>query len=386
MKSRLFLAAFLTFVALAALPGQDADAPDSGLFPLSLLLDAAVSGEIPWQPDWPSAMPPDSFVLNSGRAAALTLVLPAGYLGAASDDSGDPDTAGAGMAEDGAEEDAVETAEGEAGAAGDEAEGEAVVEYRLVRDGAGRFVEFPFFVNGFLCQATAEYADDGPGEARKISLDNPAMPDPWEFEFLEYRQGAPTLARISHGGAWYFVAPEYLETRANETWYDAQGAAQGFFALKYRLQDGARRLVSTERRSDQDELILAYDYNSAGRVSGISAPEGEYAALYNAAARPRYWERPGETYVLQWDEQGLLVRISGRLRDEASPDETSGDETGGAAEPREIDIRYEYTLDEQGNWIERRETFFARRFGRLVPDSEGTIRRTINYGDEEHGE
>jgi hypothetical protein len=341
MKFRPFLAAFFTLAVAFVLPGQED--PDSGLFPLSLLLDAAACGEVPWSPDWPAAAPPDGFALIAGRAAALTLVLPKAYVDAA------PGGAGGGTAEDGAGEEA------------------ATVEYRLVRNEAGLFLEFPFFVNGVLYQAAAEYGEEG--EARKIALDNPAAPDPWEFEFLEYRQGAPTLARISHGGSWYFVAPEYLEKRTNETWYDAEGLAQGFFALEYRLQDGARRLASTDRRSDEDELVLVYDYNSAGRVSGISAPEGEYAALYNAAARPRYWERPGSASTLQWNEQGFLTRITGVFQDET------------AAEPRRIDIRYDYALDERGNWIERRETSFVRRFGRLVPDSTGTIRRTITYGD-----
>jgi hypothetical protein len=349
MKSRPFLVALLTFAVVSALPGQDA--PDSGLFPLSLLLEAAASGEPPWRPDWPAALPPDGFALISGRAAVLTLVLPAGYL--------DAPPGGSGGAP--------------AGTAEEDAGGEAAAEYRLVRDAAGRFVEFPFFVNGILYQARAEYGGAGPAAASKITLDNPAAPDPWEFEFLEYRQGAPALARISHSGTWYFVAPEYLETRTNETWHNAEGLAQGFFALEYRLENGERRLVSSDRRSDQDELIMAYDYNSAGRVSGISAPEGEYAALYNAAARPRYWERAGDAYALQWDEQGLLAGITG-----AAQGETAG-------EPRRIDIRYEYTLDEQGNWIERRETSFVRRFGRLVPDSNGTIRRMISYGGEEYG-
>jgi hypothetical protein len=129
-----------------------------------------------------------------------------------------------------------------------------------------------------------------------------------------------------------------------------------------------------DRRSDQDQAILTYDYNSAGRVSGISAPEGEYAALYNAAAWPRYWERPGGAYTLQWNEQGFLIRIAG-----VSQAET-------AAEPQQIDIRYDYALDGQGNWIERRETSFARLFGRLVPQSETTIRRIISYRDREDDE
>jgi hypothetical protein len=354
MKSRLFLLAFLTFTALAALPGQEEaatdDAPDSGLFPLSLLLDTALSGESPWRPDWPAAMPPDGFAPGAGRALALTLVLPAGYLDTApGGDSGDA---------------AAETA-------GEDAGGEAAVEYRLVRDGAGRFLEFPFFVNGALCQAKVEYDDAGATGTKKITLDNPAAPDPWEFEFLEYREGKPALARIGHGGSWYFAAPEYLETRTNETWYDADGLAQGFFSLEYRLEDGARRLVSTDSRSDQDEAIVVYDYNSAGRISGISASGGEYAALYNAAARPRHWERPGEAYALQWDEKGLLARLTGMVQGE----------TGADTEPRQIDMRYDYTLDERGNWIERRETSFARRFGRLVPQSETAIYRIISYGD-----
>jgi YD repeat-containing protein len=293
-------------------------------------------------------MPPDGFALVSGRAIALTLVLPAGYLdgppGGAPDDA--PDGGSGGAAEDG---------------------GEGAVEYRLVRDGAGRFVEFPFLVNGVWYQASAEYGDAGPA-ARKILLDNPGAPDPWEFELLEYREGAPALARIGHDGAWYFAALEYLETRTRETWYDAEGLPQGFFSLEYRLEDGERRLAAVNSRSDQEERILAYDYNSAGRVSGMSAPEGEHTALYNAAARPRYWERPGGAFTLQWDEQGFLVRIVGESRD------------GEAAEPRQIDIRYEYTLDAGGNWIERRETPFVRRFGRLVPGPETAIQRIINYG------
>jgi YD repeat-containing protein len=398
MKLRLFLTALLLLGTFSALTGQDAAAPESGLFPLSLLLDATVSGESPWRPDWPAAMPPDAFTLLSGRASALTLILPAGYLdappgGAPDGAGGTNETAGAngtagapgGMGGANGATGANGTS-GTNGAAGENEtageDGEAALEYRLVRDRAGRFAEFPFSVNGGLCQARIEYEDSfaapsGRPEARQIILDNPAEPDPWEFEILEYRQGAPSLVRSSHGGTWSFVAPEYLETRTNETWYDAGGLAQGFFALEYRLQDdGAKRLVSLDSRSDQDERVLAYNYNSAGRISGISAPEGKYTALYNAAAQPRYWERPDGAYALQWNEQGFLVRLAGLFRDE----------TGAAGEDRRIEVRYEYTLDERGNWIERRETSFVQRFDRLVPESSTAIRRAIHYGDNEDGE
>jgi YD repeat-containing protein len=320
-------------------------------------------------------MPPDGFVLAAGRAEALTLVLPAGYL------DGVPGAAPEDEAPDGASGGALDGAAPNGGAADGTAEdgGEAAVEYRLARDAAGRFVAFPLLVNGVFYQAVAEY--DGEGPASKIALGNPAeaaadpgVPQdpgefPWEFEFLEYRDGKPAVARINNGGTWLFAAPEYRETQTSETWYDAEGRAQGFFALEYRLEEGARRLVSTDRRSDGDGSLLAYRYNSAGRISGISAPEGEYTALYNAAALPRYWERPEGVYALQWDERGFLVRLTGELRDETG--------TG----PRQIDIRYEYTLDERGNWIERRETSFVRLFGRLIPQSTAAIRRIIDYGE-----
>jgi hypothetical protein len=369
MKFRPFVLAFLSFQAFSVLSGQE-DAGFSGLFPLSPLLDAAVSGESPWRPDWPAAMPPDGFVLVAGRAEALTLVLPAGYLDGAPGGVLDGGALDGGVSGDGASGGGVLDGGTSGNVAGDgtaDGGGEAAVEYRLVRDAAGRFVAFPLLVNGAFYQAEAEYNDEG--RAGKIALDNPAAADPWGFEFLEYREGKPAVARINNGGTWRFAAPEYRETQTTETWYDAEGRAQGFFALEYRLEEGARRLVATDNRSDGDEILLAYRYNSAGRISGISAPEGEYTALYNAAARPRYWERPEGGYALQWDEQGFLVRLTGELRDE----------TGAGS--RQIDIRYEYTLDERGNWIERRETSFARRFGRLVPESSAAIRRVIVYGE-----
>jgi YD repeat-containing protein len=355
MQFRPFVLALLGFQALSALSGQE-EAGKPVLFPLSPLLDAAVSGESPWRPDWPAAMPPDGFVLATGRAEALTLVLPAGYL----------DGVPGGAAENGADSGAAENGGGE-----------AALEYRLVRDAEGRFLAFPLPLNGAFCQAEAAY--DGEGRAVKIALNNPAAgaaaadlwdsQNPWEYEFLEYREGKPAVARINHGGAWSFAAPEYRETQTGETWYDAEGRALGFFALKYRLEGGTRRLVSTDSRSDGGGTLLAYRYNSAGRISGISAPEGEYTALYNAAALPRYWERPEGSYTLQWDQAGFLVRLTGVL-----------EPTGAETDPQQIDIRYEYTLDERGNWIERRETSFIRRFGRLVPESEAAIRRIIRYG------
>ncbi|WP_010261011.1 hypothetical protein [Treponema primitia] len=359
MKFRYPLVTCLFFAALSFLPGQEAAPPDSadqsGPFPLSLLLEAALAGDIPWRPDWPAAMPPDGFSLNSGQVLSLTLTLPAGFLDPTPSEASGDTPAAAGTIP-----------------AGDDADGETSVEYRIIRNADGRLLEFPFFLNGNFYQVGVHYDTADPVLIRKITLDNPASQDPgentFEFEFLEYRQEEPSLVRIKLGETWYFVAPEYLERRVNETWYDPEGLAQAFFSLEYRAVEGKKRLFSIDSRSDQGQAILVYEYNSAGRISGISALDGEYAALYTAAAQVRYWERPEGNYTLQWDEKGFLVRMTGVL-------------TGDSSAPQQSDIRYEYTLDERGNWTERREISFARLFGRLVPNSETVIHRTISYGD-----
>jgi hypothetical protein len=271
-------------------------------------------------------MPPDSFTLTAGQARSLTLTLP----------------------------------DGEA----------ATVEYRITRDAGGRFREFPFYRGGAFYQAAVFYDDTEPERISKITLDNPAGSDPgesgdstWDFEFLEYHGDDPSLARINAGGTWYFAALEYLNRQANETWYDPDGLAQAFFSLRYREASthGGKKLVSIESRSGEGETILVYDYDSAGRISSL----GLTSALYTAAARPRYWERPEGTYTLQWDEQGFLARQTAVLK----------------PEEQELDIQYAYTLDEHVNWTERRAISRTRHFGRMVPDAEVVIRRSITYGD-----
>jgi hypothetical protein len=153
--------------------------------------------------------------------------------------------------------------------------------------------------------------------------------------------------------------------------------------------------------SSGEEFAEVYHYDSMGNISGIVTSAGEYAALYAGKGRPRYWERfvspgpdarPGvlpaegqpETipdalsgepassatqgfnhFSFQWNEEGLLVRLTG-----GGPG--SGDVT-------ETDVRYEYVRDERGNWIERRDTPMIRRSGFLVPGPAERLIRRIEY-------
>jgi hypothetical protein len=85
---------------------------------------------------------------------------------------------------------------------------------------------------------------------------------------------------------------------------------------------------------------------------------------------PRYWERrpvseadEAGNFSLQWDEANFLVRIRGEPENSGSF----------------VDYRYEYELDEKGNWIERRETRMIRAFDLLVPSPGITIKRVLEY-------
>ncbi|MDR0312211.1 MAG: hypothetical protein LBI14_01290, partial [Treponema sp.] len=94
---------------------------------------------------------------------------------------------------------------------------------------------------------------------------------------------------------------------------------------------------------------------------------GIYSVHYINEDLPRYWNRQypeaeAEFYSLQWDMIGLLVR----LREEQS---------GGA------DSRYEYVIDSRGNWIERQEIKMIAINGLLVPTQGQTVKRIIEYGE-----
>jgi hypothetical protein len=251
-------------------------------------------------------------------------------------------------------------------------------EYRLRRGETGGWVEFPVLLQGNFYQAQSVF--DTPGAVSKIII---LTGEPWELEILACAGGRPSLIRIIHGGRTYFTVLQYQDRRVSETWYDQEGTAAAVFFLEYTVSGGGEELRSLRALKDSGEETEEYDYDNRGNISALNSPRGEFSALYTSDHRPRYWERrplvppegetagaapePGtvpetrETYVLQWDNRGLLVRITG----------TAGTEP--------VDLRYEYTPDEWGNWIERREIRMLRRFGVLVPAPGPEFRRTIEY-------
>ena len=291
------------------------------------LLEAAGGADLSWRPHWPPETPPDAFTLPGG-VSSLTLELDGG-------------------------------------------------EYR-VRAADGAPAEFPVYFEGRWRPGTLSPGPGGgPGTLRV------AAEVPLEIVFLEYDADAgPLLARVTRGDTVYFTVLYRGSGGISETWYDQDGKALAFVDSRSDPGGPVRRRTFVDLSTGVEEETRR-DYDGAGNITEISSPGGNFSALYDRRGRPRYWERrvpaeaespgdpaaPGEgeggtreSYVLQWDQRGFLVRMTG----------TAGEEP--------VDYRYEYTLDERGNWTERREIRMIRRFGLLTPVPGPVVKRIIEYG------
>ena len=337
----MFLAFFFPVLALQAQNNEVAANPADGLFPLTLVLEGArnagepltvTAGEVSglgfWRPDWPLVLPPDAFSVRSGQISGCRL----------------------------------------------EGEGISLV-FRL---GLGGLVEeFPFMVNGRMAQVSLVYR--GQSEIEQMNLSFGSGEGPWKLEFLEYRDFFPYLVRASFGELWYFI---YFSAGVNEiieTWYDAEGNALGAFGF-YLAETGKSYKIREIRDFFDPGNFTAFHYDSWGLLTESLGPLGFFKVLFYKEKLPRYWERrpfsrfiiedvSGETlgetgnFYLQWDGEAFLLRILGV---EENPDPY-------------VDYRYEYQLDEMGNWTERRETRMIRNLGLLVPTPGPTFTRVLEY-------
>jgi hypothetical protein len=295
-----------------------------GLFSVALLVHAAYAGNSPWRPDWSPALPPDGFVLSSGDFRSLTLTL-------------DSES------------------------------------YTLRRNGGGFFEEFPLLLDGTLRRVQADFEPSG--AIRELRINDEI---PWRIEVLEYAENpcfpapAPARVRVLREERVYFVLLVYTTRGFSETWFDAEEAGLVFWEADFIPLPGGNRLKRLERADRTGAVLGNLDYDSGGNLVEIRGPGGTYSVLYDRRGLPRYWERrPApevfESYTLQWDEGGFLVRVSGAA--------------GPGAEDL-VDLRYEYSLDERGNWTERRETRMFPYFGVLFPGPGLTVKRTIHYNTE----
>jgi hypothetical protein len=334
MRRFLFsLGLFFSVLTLQAQEFIDGKPVTGVIFPLALVLEwAEYASEGLWKPDWLLEIPPDAFKVNSGEISACEIKWDDFSLG-----------------------------------------------FQL-NDEAGRVGKFPLILNGKMAQAAIAYR--GLSEVREITVTFPSGDDPWKLEFLEYRNSFPYLVRAYRGdtvggdGLWYFIYFSWGLSEILETWYDEKGNALG--AYGFSLADvGKEPKIRTVRDYPNQGGSTELFYDSRELVAGASGPAGFFNVLYFREDFPRYWEyRPAAedaaeendlivagNFTLQWDETGLLRRLSGE-------DDNSN---------LLVDFRYEYTLDERGNWVERRETRMIKDLGLLVPSGGTTFKRVLEY-------
>ncbi|MCL2231740.1 MAG: hypothetical protein FWB99_01525 [Treponema sp.] len=327
---RQFLCLALLLFSASTIPahGFQAAAP-SGMFPFALVWEAAdfaaSDGGI-WQPPWPVELPPDAFRVLYGGVSRITL------------------------------------------------EGEGVL-LAFSYDTEGRVREFPFMLDGSMAQVSLGFRD---GEIREMTLNISPDGDSWELEVLESEtfypaRAFPTLVRGFIGNTWYFITLSRWDRGITETWFDQEGTVLGGYVFDLTETKESHKIRSIRCLGEDNNLILGYYYDSWGFLTGVSKPGRTYTVLHYRDALPRYWERQstggdaGGTglFYFQWDARGFLVRMV---------------PIGAAeSESRPVEYRFEYTLDERGNWIERREIQMFAQAGFLFP-SPGTIfRRSLEY-------
>lgn len=329
MKRRLFCF-FIMLFSVISLNAQ-------GIFPVFLVLDGAQTASDEgrnkvWRPDWPFQLPPDAFTLRFGEISRIKLQW---Y----------------GVLAEGFPEESFN------------------IEFRL--GPCGRTELFPFLLDGNIVQAAFVY--DEYDRLGKITIAFPSGEILWELETLEHRDSFPFLVRAFNGQAWFFIFISRGVNEFIETWYDERGNFLGAFGFSFARINNRQRVTAVWEFPGLDSLnLVEYFYDSWGFITEIYRTDGLYKALYYREDLPRFWERrtfgsggsEGQgRFTLQWDGNDLLSRVTGEA-------DNDGDF---------LESRFEYTLDERGNWIERREIRIRREAG-LLFSSFGTIfRRVLEY-------
>ena len=270
------------------------------------VLKAAESGATAWRPDWPADFAPDAFTATGSFRS-------------------------------------IEVESGESS-------------YRLRLDSHGRVLEMP------LPWADASVSIDRSGAGW---IDALSFSDGASYRVLDRIGGFPRIL-VSPAEGGESILLDGRTDRWSESRYDAEGNPTAY--TEYAVEGSVVRRTLAPDPEGAMPQILDLHYDSLGRVSGMEGPDFGFSAAYDHAGRPSYLvaaesgKGEGFTRTYQWDERGLLVRMT-----QTSP---NGDST---------DSRYEYVLDGKGNWIERRETRMIPRFGVLVPQIGSIITRKIIY-------
>ena len=353
---------FLLFFPLSfLLQAQEIDeVRTSGIFPLSLVLDAENYSSV-WRPDWPLLFPPDAFKVHAPEEISHCLIeIEAEDFSPEYQSSKYLSVEYQTLEYQSLENPLIEKSPIENPAIKD------LTAIEGLKDKSVKLLKYPFVINEEIAQVNISYGNQY--KIREINISFPFGGEGWQMEVLESKDSYPSIVRAFSADTWYFIYLFHSVNGIMETWYDETGVFIGAFG--YFLSDfqNKKRIQAFKNYSDPGKGIEFY-YDSRGLITEIVSFSGSYKALYFHDDLLRYWERRPlignkiGNFTLQWDKNDFLVKLSG----------DGGNETGF------VDYRYEYTLDDRGNWIERQELGMTLKDGLVVPTSLKTIKRVLEY-------
>jgi hypothetical protein len=322
-RHRAVYAALFLFLGmtLAAQEAAGEEIPDNEtsapFFPIHRLWQDAQGGGLRWQPDWPLVIPPDSFdPVANGPAFRVTITVTA-----VSDE-----TTATGTSAENPPDPAAEPPVSD-------------LKYTARLDQDRRLVEFPFLVNGGFCQTFVQYNRLGLIETMTLALSAEESAEaPVEITFLQMNENRPVTARIKADGTYYFASFRWTADSCVELWTDETGTPLEIF---------------------HDDRIRHYD--NMQNTTFISDSLTETSAVYTAAG-VRYWTTADRELSFQRDETGLLVRLTGTQKS-----------------AQKLNYSYEYQLDPNGNWTDRREIRWIEIKDYLAPTQGTLVTRHIDY-------
>ena len=341
MKKHCWLLIFLVlFSSLMAqeitVTDPDADTPLSSIFPIGLLLDAAeYTGKGIWQPDWPSDFPPDAFWITDDKMTQVTVF-----------------------------------------------NQDISLSLSWIN---GYISSFPWFYNGSFYQVYFDYVflenDDKP-LINSITLSYPnaafisalTIIEIAQIQVLDYFDGAPYLLRIYTEGQYFFVYLQWGTGLVLESWFDSEGNFLEQFEYNF-LNIQEYNIISRKTIFSNSEIV-SRSFDSRFLITDINTSQEFFSVTYFQDYLPRYWRRGNhvtgeEVFSFQWDNNKLLLRLAGYLRNPDNMQDTI----------LNSDSIYEYLFDERGNWTERREAIMTGGTGLMLQGPGTTYTRLIEYGE-----
>jgi hypothetical protein len=328
----------LFLIIVSPVFSQDSDEKNTQLNLLLIpILETIFSNDIYWNPEWPSAVPPDSFLIKNTSLQPAVIELYNGTL-----------------------------------------------KFSVRRDAKGRLTEFPFFLSDGYAEIRAVYnentlqsvniakysfaSDEETSEETAPSLEMTLNvyfpPDFLPYSELSLGGGFPPLSVMVDGTAYFvfiFESPLFL----SETWFDTDGNMVLFSKAQTIVDRGEWRIRTLQIHNDNGIYFIDYCHDSYGNVTEIRSGDRVISAFYRGNI-PRYRTGNDLRYEYHWDTQGILTTVKGL----------------GENDFLFAEYRYGYDQDTAGNWISRRETAYIYQYELMAPNfsySRGIWNRRIVY-------